>query len=165
LLELGVEDPSTGHCLVEAVKKLHFVPAPHKRVDLDLKIGLFPGDAPLPSVHTLNGEENQPDTGFDPERSHAALEASRGNITRCYEQGLERMPGLWGRLELRVTLNETGKLVSLAEGESRFPDAAVRACVEDVVSKVLFPAPKATTCQAVVAFRFGQAFEPKPAAR
>lgn len=146
--ELG--SASVAKCLVQRLRKLRFSPAPGRKVDVDVSIELWPGDAPLPErtagAQSLDRELERALSSF--------LEARRGELESCYAAGLSTDPKLWGRIALGGELDEQGAIRRLEERESRFPDKSVVGCVERALSAFRFEGSARSSF--VVALRFGE---------
>lgn len=124
LLRSELEDRTGGACLVNAARALKLSPAPVRRLDVDLLIRVWPGDLPVlgpPATAKLTSSE----------RGQVAVwTASRTpELKRCYEAGLRRDPLLWGRIELFVSVDADGRIQQVREGDTRFPDPEVIACL------------------------------------
>jgi hypothetical protein len=112
-------------------------------VDVDMTVELNPGDAPLPGVRAAEAERPST-TKPEPQLTAAQLRTAQSALARrseafasCYTSGRTRDPGLWGRIGLRIAIDR-GTIARVVQHESRFPDAAVVACVTSVVQATPF---------------------------
>jgi hypothetical protein len=126
------------------VRAFHFSPAPTKRGHADATIDLGPGDAPLPEPNLADssGASTSGESGkFDETALTRALgDQLGGHIAACYERGLGRDPKLWGRLAILMDVDADGRVRSVAEHESRFPDPAVFSCIaEEIRGSFILP--------------------------
>jgi hypothetical protein len=161
LIRTRLTSKQTAECLVERVKKLELLPPP-RRVDVELSIQLWPGDALLPSVGPPPGGEPEHPGSLDVSRVEPALEPLRAATRDCYSAALERDTKLWGRVELRFDLDSKGRLTRATENESRFPDPSVVGCLLDRARTLKFQPPKGGPLAFVWAARLGRL--PAPAA-
>jgi hypothetical protein len=155
LIESELDDEA-ANCLRQELTRLRYRPGmPHGTVTAELSVKFWPGDAPVP----VNGppkdlELNNP-TVLDAAAAKQAAEAHVVQVQACYQQGLERDPALWGRVQLLLTLNAGGQVEQLGESESRFPDATVTQCIISELRQLrVLPAPGAEL-EYVQAFRLG----------
>jgi hypothetical protein len=152
-------DAKLAECLVGRVRTLSFTPPP-RRFDAELSIKLWPGDAPIPSVAAPEGSVVDNPGKLDGEAIRAVVADVFPSLTSCYADGLARDPGLWGRLELRVVLDERGGVERVAENESRFPDRSVTRCAIETLRAVSFAAPRSGRLTFVQGIRFGKLPQP-----
>jgi len=162
LRKTALSNKKTAECLVERVHKLEFFPPP-RRVDVELSIQIWPGDAPLPSVEPPAGEIEAPGV-LDVARLETALEPLRSAAKTCYSSAFDKDPKLWGRVELRFDLDPKGRLTRAAENESRFPERGVVRCLVDAARALELAAAKGGALSFIWAVRFGQAPSPTPPA-
>jgi hypothetical protein len=132
-------DLEVARCVATRAGGLGFSPAPPRRVDVDLTVELNPGDAPLPSVRATEVDAGPAPAKPEPQltaaqlrMAQAALSLRTEALASCYTSGRTRDSGLWGRIGLRIVLDR-GSVTRVVQHESRFPDAAVVACVASVV--------------------------------
>ena len=74
---------------------------------------------------------------FDPK---PALVAVKGDFVACYNQARRGTPGLHGKLNLQITVNETGA-VTHVDGLGPAADPTLVACLTDALKQVQFPRP------------------------
>ncbi len=151
----SLTDSELAACLQRAALTLGLGTLPARRIDADLRIRLWPGDAPLPA-------RSEPPLAAPPPVPPSAEErwsAARAELTRCAMEGLSRDGKLWGRLALLVEFGATGEVTQAKEYESRFPDPEVTACATRVVRGLHIPG---ATEPLVFALRLGTPPEAPP---
>ncbi len=159
LLETDFKNaPEVAKCLVARAndhRKLVYDPAPPRRLDVELSIKLWPGDARVPSLGPPDDTWENPgqlDRAAIDKNVAPALE----HIRKCYAKGLHDDPQLWGRLAIRVDLDENGRVLGVSEHDSRFPDRRVSRCVVSAIRRVSFGPARAGKLSFVLGFRFGE---------
>jgi hypothetical protein len=144
LLGAAFKDPEVARCVATRAKGLGFSPPPARRADVDMTVELNPGDAPLPALAATEAPQTPAAAKPEPRLGGAQLRAVQSALSQrteafaaCYTSGRARDAGLWGRIGLRITL-EKGTVTRVVQHESRFPDAAVVACVTSTVQAQAF---------------------------
>jgi hypothetical protein len=155
MLGTKLVSPTVAECLSKKTRALQ-VPPPGRPIKIKLSIKLWPGDAPVPSIGPPDGAIVENPGRLDVVAVERATAAVTGDIAECYTAALERDAGLWGRVELRVELDEHGRARKVAENESRFPDREVVRCAVSALKKVAFPVPKDGPLALIYAIRLGQ---------
>jgi hypothetical protein len=157
LLGTKLADASVAECLTKKTQSLQ-LPMPGRPIRVKLEIKLWPGDAPVPSIGPPDNQVSAIESRvrFDVAAVRNATAAATGDIAACYAAALERDSGLWGRVELRIDLDERGQTRRIVENESRFPDPEVVRCAAFALKQVAFPAPKDGPLTLVYAIRLGQ---------
>ena len=61
---------------------------------------------------------------------------------KCYEKGLEKTPGLSGKVVARLVIGPTGTVGVASDGGSTMPDKAVVACILQEMRTLTFPNPE-----------------------
>lgn len=138
----------TVECVLRAASALTFKKAPARRVDVELSLKFWPGDAPLPA------RDERPGTSWDPNGAAAAVSAASSDLARCCVDALGRDPKVWGRLAFTVQTDATGRVQASRESESRFPDHAASECMREALTRV--PALPSTPREFVIALRCGR---------
>jgi hypothetical protein len=156
----GTTDHEMSSCIESATQKLQFrIPEQGpKRTTLALNFakadevpadvvpsafasGATPPGAPQPvvwdDVPTENGR--LPEGGV-----RRVVRASFPRIRACYEKGLQRTPGLHGRVVVSFVIDRTGAVPMSADGGSDLADAAVVACIVGTIRKLSFPQAQGT---------------------
>lgn len=85
------------------------------------------------------------------------INVSRAAIKRCYDKALTSNPLLKGKLSVKITINQEGRVSRTEVVEDSLHDAEVAKCVKGVIGRLRFPKPAGGT--ASVTFPF--AFDPK----
>lgn len=133
---LGTElsDRATAQCLAQAARGLAFRRAPARRLDVDLSVKLWPGDAPLPPR-----APERAGPALDTRTLQRVFEDSAPALSRCCESALRRDPRIWGRIALCVETNAEGVVTRARETESRFADAEASACMARELGALRLP--------------------------
>ena len=161
LVATRLEDQAVTACLADRLRELVF--APPARVDLRMTVELWPGDAPIePAPPSLDLGRDNPGK-LDAEAVLAVVRAAEPELVRCYEEGLARDPGLWGRLELGFDQDQQGQLGRLGERQSHFPDRKAALCVVAALRNLDWPRPSEGRLSWVLGLRFGH--PPQPSQR
>jgi hypothetical protein len=122
---LGTElDRATAACLARAARELVFRRGPTRRLDVDLSVQLWPGDAPLPPR-----SEGRGTTELEMRALLPAFEAVSPALARCCSEALARDAKLWGRLAFHIQGSGEGAVSRVSETESRFADREASACM------------------------------------
>ncbi|MCS6901670.1 MAG: AgmX/PglI C-terminal domain-containing protein [Myxococcales bacterium] len=93
-------------------------------------VGMLSNAAPDPSV-----DRSYPELG-------AALQRALPGLRCCYGEAMRAQPGLTGRLVVELQLTPEGKAKSVAQArqKSDITDPMLGSCIENILSKVSFPA-------------------------
>jgi hypothetical protein len=156
LVSTKLKDNAVAECIAERARDLPLLGAP-SALDVELKVSVWPGDAPLPSFE-------KPAEGESSTRlSSSAATSIRENVknyeasfVECYSEGLSRDGSLWGRIQVHVELDKNGQVRAARESESRFPDHYVSACVVRALRQIQFQSEKSAPHALEVGIRFGQ---------
>lgn len=144
-----------ARCVLEKVRALDFRPGYTRKLDVDITVKQWPGDAPVPP------RAPEPNLALAlPAETQAALEALRPELSACYADALNVDPKLWGRLALRLETEATGVITRATPVEARFPHPEVVECAKRAVLSARLPAP--STLRFNFAVRFGQPPAPPP---
>jgi hypothetical protein len=115
-------------------------------LDVDLRIDLWPGDAPLPPREAGVSGALSPDERAWLERINSALAQRHPAVQACHVAAARDTPGLWGRLALRLNFDAHGRLLDADETESQFPSASLVRCVQEALHDVhIVPGSQGTT--------------------
>ncbi len=135
-----LDDRELEGCLRAAVTELKLKNLPARRVDADLRIRFWPGDAPLPSLcEGACATADLRDFSETLTNARQQWQAARPLLAQCAEEGLRRDPKLWGRISFLVVFNNAGAADQCDQYESRFPDSQVVSCVQKVVGGLSLP--------------------------
>lgn len=85
------------------------------------------------------------------------INVSKAAIKRCYDKALTSNPMLKGKMSVKITINEQGRVSNTEVVEDSLHDAEVAKCVKGVIGRLRFPKPAGGS--ASVTFPF--AFDPK----
>ena len=139
LLDSKLGNLASAACMVRAVQKLVFTPAPVNKLRMVASIQIYPGDAEQPVVPDAAVLAALPRGEFDPEAMRARVTAKQAELDACFAEARRADPALWGRLALSVILEMDGSVHRVTEAESRFPNAAATRCAQVLVSSLVFP--------------------------
>ncbi|MCB0366184.1 MAG: AgmX/PglI C-terminal domain-containing protein [Bdellovibrionaceae bacterium] len=88
------------------------------------------------------GTEAIIDGGLDRDAVARVMEANKGQVLFCYEQGLQSDPGLNGRIALRFSIGSDGLVSQAAVASSTLNSKIVESCVLQRLKTWQFPIPK-----------------------
>ena len=88
------------------------------------------------------GTEAIIDGGLDRDAVARVMEANKGQVLFCYEQGLQADPGLAGRIALRFSIGSDGQVGTAAIAASTLNSKIVENCVLQRLKTWQFPIPK-----------------------
>lgn len=145
-----------ARCALERLRGLDFTPGFTRKLDVEISVKQWPGDAPVPP----RAPDAAPAVHLSPEAS-AALEAVTPSLLACYERGLRADAKLWGRIALRLHLTRDGAVEKAEPIETRFPDADVTECTRQAVLDAHISSPGLS--ELTFAVRLGQGLPPAPA--
>ncbi len=81
-------------------------------------------------------------TDLSPESIRQVVKAHVHEVRACYQAGLERDPGLTGRLSVAFEIGPSGAVDAVEMvGAEEFPDPEVPACIARAIASWQFPAP------------------------
>jgi hypothetical protein len=123
--------PATSACLRAAVYGLRFPPV-GRATDIELSVELSPGD-----VEFAPAREPEP----LPAPVLEALAQLSPDLLACYADARTREPGVWGRLGLALVTNSAGVVTDVQQVATRLPEAALVACVRDLLTGAALPIP------------------------
>jgi hypothetical protein len=78
---------------------------------------------------------------LDRELIQSTVRANYERLRECYDAGLEKTPGLKGRLSVRFVIARDGSVPSVQLAESELPEA-VSQCVLTEFQRLIFPRPE-----------------------
>ncbi len=165
LLESALDDEAAA-CLLQAARDYRpFSPAPGRRVQLELSVKLWPGDAPLPFLAELEQRTALASENPGQLSAEALLTASEPALTasrRCFAQGVQRDPMLWGRLQLELQILPRGGVAKVRQSDSHFPDPKVVRCVKRAFRSVEYPLPEGGRVTWMLGLRLPKRPAPEP---
>ena len=74
-----------------------------------------------------------------PEVIQSIVRSRYGEFRSCYEEGLQRVPHLTGRVSIRFVIEMDGTVSNVSNGGSDLPDLSVIRCVMRVFGTLRFP--------------------------
>lgn len=160
LLRTKLDSAEVVECLLAETRELPLLPPP-RRIEVELSVQVWPGDAPLPSLPPAPADPALAGP-LDGEALEKALEVEREAFSTCYADGLARDPGLWGRIQAHVQRDARGRVAAARQSESRFPDPEVVACVLGRLKETRLPVGGGPGFE--IALRLGREPERPPAA-
>lgn len=128
---------TVGTCIASALRGATLPLARKGGATFSFSIDLYPGDAPLPELDTKPSPVR-----IDLQSIQQKFLQMTPVLGACFEEASTRKPGLWGRLALRGELTQEGRLRSLQEIESTFPDTEAGKCVQKHLEQAEFPPPR-----------------------
>ncbi|MGC4088304.1 MAG: AgmX/PglI C-terminal domain-containing protein [Polyangiaceae bacterium] len=140
---------SAVDCVLQAASSLVFRKPPSRRVDVDVSVKFWPGDARLPPRSELAARP------WSSSAISTALGGSHAELARCCSEALARDPKVWGRLAFELSCDPSGRVIRSPELESRFPDREASECMR----RTLLQSPALPTpipAQFVLALRCGR---------
>ena len=111
----------------------------------------------LPERQTPSLNRAPSDAGIDSAAATKVINVSKAAIKRCYDKALTSNPMLKGKMSVKITINDQGRVSNTEVVEDSLRDAEVAKCVKGVIGRLRFPKPAGGT--ASVTFPF--AFDPK----
>ena len=109
-------------------------------------------ERPTPALDRAPSEANIDSAGVT-----KVINVSKAAIKRCYDKALTSNPMLKGKMSVKITINEQGRVSNTEVVEDSLKDAEVAKCVKGVIGRLRFPKPAGGS--ASVTFPF--AFDPK----
>jgi hypothetical protein len=86
-------------------------------------------------------EESLVEGGLDREQINAVIQRNRGQITYCYERGLQKDPSIAGRVEVNFVINPLGQVSAARIGHTSLSARQVENCIVDRLRGWKFPNP------------------------
>jgi len=93
-------------------------------------------------IYCRCGVHTQVSGRLPPEAVQRIVRQNFGRFRACYQGGLERNPGLAGRVATQFVIGRDGAVSNVSDGGSDLPDAAVRSCVQGAFRGISFPQPE-----------------------
>jgi hypothetical protein len=154
IVRSDTDDNELAVCIGRSLRKLTLA-GPVRGIGTGiLEVSLWPGDSPVPR----RSDESRA-LAWTVRDLTDMLRAEKPAILRCYVQGLQRNPGLWGRMALEFEIGADGEVKSVHETESQFAAPEVTECAKRVFSRCTLPRP-ANAARFIYALRFGSIPEP-----
>ena len=118
----SLNDDSVVQCVVREISHLQLFSADNSNATVAFAVTLTPGDDPVSVPHAVPHAD----------KLREALRAKWSGVEVCYKQGLDKVPDLGGRVELKFKVKPSGEIVEVQEGDAHFADADVARCVAGV---------------------------------
>ena len=150
-----LDDRAVVQCIRRSIRKIKFPRTTRGDARVKLDIAVSPGDAPMKPVED---PPVLPGSGTLPMSTVQALVAKHAGerIQRCFVQGEQRTPGLWGRMVLRADVAPNGGIRSLVEVESTFPDQETTRCAMEAIRPIGLPHPRGGDLRLLIPIRLGE---------
>ncbi len=147
-------DPEVVTCIRNGMRGISYPRTRRGKAEVTLDVTVHPGDAPMKAV------EDPPVTagaGSIPLPVAQALVARHAGarIQQCFIDARQRVPGLWGRMVLRLDVASSGGIREVVETDSTFPDPATTRCAIDAIKGIGLPPSEKGDVRIVVPIRFG----------
>lgn len=88
-----------------------------------------------------------------PETVQHIVRNNYGRFRGCYANALRRSPGIRGRVVVRFVIDPVGRVTSVQDEGSTFPDPATTRCIMEAFSRLEFPFPAGGTVTVVYPLR------------
>lgn len=128
-IQAPFDNPALSSCLKSVLAELKLGPLAARRLDAEVRIRLWPGDAPVPLFDEPLADEPKPGMAHRLATANAAWIAVSPQLSACADSAMAADSSLWGRVQLWVDFDEMGTPSAAHEHESRFPIAKVTECV------------------------------------
>ncbi len=145
----ATSERSYANCVLTKARALDFRPGFGRKLDIELTVKQWPGDAPVPP----RAPDDETPLAANAE-SQVELAALRSRFSECYRAALAQDEGLWGRVALRLTLAPDGSVQDSQPVETTFPDPEVTRCARRAVAGVRLSG--VTGQELTLAVRLGQ---------
>jgi hypothetical protein len=152
VVDTKLDEPSIADCLRDRAKEIELLPPP-RRIGVELTVQLWPGDVRVPLLPKAPTPEPP---GLDADAVESVVTARQSELQTCYAAGLARDASLWGRLQLHVTVDGKGRVLTARESESQFPDPEVVTCISRLVRGLGFSKGKSALPEFELGFRMGR---------
>jgi hypothetical protein len=148
-------EPEYARCVLSHLRNLDYSPGFTRKLDVEISVKQWPGHAPVPPRAPAGTPPLRPSV-----ETNAAFEAISPRLSACYEAALEVDPRLWGRVALRLKLDDGGAVREATPVETRFPSPEMTECARQAVLGARIPS--AGVSELTFAFRVGQGAAPPP---
>ncbi len=106
--------------------------------------GLSSGNVGNSTVGILE-EETEVDGGLDRDVIARVIQSELGQIRYCYERQLSASPTLYGKVQVKFTINPEGKVATQSIGSSTLQNSMVEGCILRRIAGWQFPKPTGGT--------------------
>lgn len=102
----------------------------------------------------VKSEEPEVDGALNPQDITRVVKSRMSSIKECYERELKRNPKLAGKVVVRFTIDEEGRVTQTAIEENTLGDKAVAACIISRFERFRFPKPEGGSVPVAYPFIF-----------
>lgn len=146
-------DASAKKCILDEIRSWQFSPQKSQSVVKFDVLMLSPmatqggaGDSPGYAVMYPLEQSLTIEGSLAEDEVKDRLLSNRYNLRQCYQDGLEKNPGLKGEMSLQFTVaGSNGKVTAAVERRGEFSDASVKKCMLDELRKLKFSPSKGQT--------------------
>jgi len=147
-------DPEVVACIRNGMRGIVYPRTRRGNAEVTLDVTVHPGDAPMKAV------EDPPVTAGPGSVSLPLVQAlvarhAGAQIQRCYVDARQRVPGLWGRMVLRLDVAPNGGIREVVETDSTFPDPSTTRCAIEAIRGIGLPPLDHGDVRIVFPIRFG----------
>ncbi len=142
----SMTDEEVVRCWLRGLKGAE-LPRPRGKATVAFSIDVWPGDAPLREVPA-----SMPGS-LPLDEVERLVTARLPELDACVAEARAELPGAWGRLPLRVDVDEQGAPHEIAETESTFPAPSMVACATRVLRTLTWPKARGGTARVTVPLR------------
>ncbi len=107
-----------------------------------------------PRIRIVDGGPGPTAGRLPPEAIQRVVRQNMGRFRLCYQRGLDKQPGLRGRVVTRFLIVRDGTVPFAADDGSNMLDASVTACVVRTFTALAFPEPTGGTVSVIYPFTF-----------
>jgi hypothetical protein len=147
-------DAEVVTCIRNGMRGIAYPRTTRGNAEVTLDVTVHPGDAPMKAA------EDPPVTAGPGSVSLPVVQAlvarhAGARLQHCYVDARQRVPGLWGRMVLRVDVAPNGGIREIVETDSTFPDPSTTRCAIEAIRGIGFPRPDHGDVRIVLPIRFG----------
>jgi hypothetical protein len=135
IISTTLSSHAMAECVRNVTRTIRVAAVDRRHSTFRLRIRVFPGDVPLPSASLTTSRGGQ----LNPIQLGTLVDPLRKAIEQCVANGIERDAALWGRLSLALQVSTDGRIETVREVESQFPDPAVIACCRSALLDLNVP--------------------------
>ena len=150
-----LDDQQVVACIRDGMRGIAYPRTTRGTADVTMDITLSPGDALMKRVEDPPVDAGPGTVSLPIVQAWVARHAG-AVIQHCYAEAVQRIPGLWGRLVLRLDVAANGAIREIVEIESTFPDPLTTQCSIDAIRRIGLPPPENGPLRIVFPIRFGE---------
>ncbi|PKN48927.1 MAG: hypothetical protein CVU63_03600 [Deltaproteobacteria bacterium HGW-Deltaproteobacteria-20] len=147
-------DPQVVACLRNGMRGITYPRTRRGNADVTLDVTVHPGDAPMKAVEDPPVSPGPGSVSLPVVQALVARHAG-ARIQQCYVDARQRVPGLWGRLVLRLDVAPNGGIREVVETDSTFPDLSTTRCAIEAIRGIGLPPLDHGDARIVLPIRFG----------